>query len=84
VPFRETHHVAGAAVRLAETTKRRLSDLSVQDLKTLHPLFEEDVSSVWTYENSVEARNSAGGTSKRAVLDQVDKLKAWLVLQKAC
>ena len=81
VPFRETHHIAGAAVRLAETTNRTLSDLTVADLKTLHPLFNDDVIKVWSYENSVESRNAEGGTSQRAVLEQVEKLRNWLKLQ---
>lgn len=78
VPFRETHHIAGAAVRLAETTNRTLSDLTVQDLQTLHPLFKDDVTKVWSYENSVESRNAEGGTSHRSVLEQVQKLRIWL------
>jgi argininosuccinate lyase len=78
VPFRETHHVAGAAVRLAEETKRTLSDLSADELRRLHPAFGDDVTKVWSYENSVESRDAEGGTSKRAVLEQVEKMRAWM------
>ena len=81
VPFRETHHVAGAAVRLAETTGRRLDALTPAELRTLHPLFGDDVARVWSFEASVEARDAAGGTSRRAVLEQVAKLDAWLRAQ---
>lgn len=83
VPFRETHHVAGAAVRLAETTARRLPELTLAELQGLHPAFTPDVSKVWSFEASVESRDAEGGTSKRAVLEQVDKLKAWLDASKA-
>lgn len=83
VPFRETHHVAGAAVRLAETTGRPLSALTPSELRTLHPLFGDDVAAVWSYEHSVESRDAEGGTSKRAVLEQVAKLRAWLDKQGA-
>ena len=78
VPFRETHHIAGAAVRLAEETGRPLTALTLSDLKSLHPAFSEDVASVWSFENSVESRDAEGGTSRRAVLQQVDKMNAWL------
>ena len=78
VPFRETHHVAGAAVRLAETTGRPLSALTVAEIKGLHPGFGDDVSRVWSFENSVESRDAEGGTSRRAVLEQVAKMRAWL------
>ena len=43
VPFRETHHISGAAVRLAEQRGCALSALSVEDLKGLHEAFAEDV-----------------------------------------
>ena len=82
VPFRETHHVAGAAVRLAESTGRALSDLTVAEVKGLHPGFGDDVGRVWSFENSVESRDAEGGTSRRAVLEQVAKLNAWLEAQQ--
>lgn len=43
VPFRETHHISGAAVKMAEDRGCALSDLTVQDLQTIHPLFTDDV-----------------------------------------
>lgn len=51
VPFRETHHVAGAAVRLAETRGVPLSALTPADLRTLHPKFDDDVAAVWSFEH---------------------------------
>lgn len=47
VPFRETHHISGAAVRLAEDKCCPMSELSVEDLSKLHPLFTEDVAEVF-------------------------------------
>ncbi|KAI8638847.1 argininosuccinate lyase [Parasitella parasitica] len=78
VPFRETHHISGAAVKMAEDRKGSLSDLTVADLKTLHPSFEDDVASVWSFETSIENRNAPGGTAKSSVLNQINLLKAWL------
>ena len=78
VPFRETHHISGSAVRLAEDRGVPLTSLTVADLKPLCPSFEEDVESVWDFERSVEARDSEGGTSRRAVLEQVAKMKSYL------
>lgn len=48
VPFRETHHIAGAAVRMAEERGVPLSALAPADLRTLHPKFEDDVQEVRT------------------------------------
>ncbi|MGB5049049.1 MAG: argininosuccinate lyase [Caldilineaceae bacterium] len=78
IPFRETHHVAGAAVRLAEEQGVSLSALTAADLQTLHPAFGEDVADVWSYERSVEQRDAAGGSSRRAVLAQIEALRSWL------
>lgn len=46
VPFRETHHISGAAVKLAEDRGCSLSDLTVADLQGIHPLFGDDVTQV--------------------------------------
>jgi len=78
IPFRETHHVAGAAVRLAEEKGLPLSGLTPTDLKSLHPAFGEDVAEVWNFARSVDQRDAAGGSSRRAVLAQIDDLRAWL------
>ncbi|KAF9974713.1 argininosuccinate lyase [Actinomortierella ambigua] len=78
VPFRETHHISGEAVRLAEERKCSMADLSLEDFKKLHPSFEEDVMGVWNYEKSIDNRCTPGGTSRVTVQAQIDTLKAWL------
>ncbi|KAI7885610.1 argininosuccinate lyase [Lichtheimia hyalospora FSU 10163] len=82
VPFRETHHISGAAVKMAEDRGTSLDTLTVEDLKTLHPSFADDVANVWSYETSIDNRTAPGGTSKPAVLDQINKLQAWLAQGK--
>lgn len=78
VPFRETHHIAGAAVRMAEVQGIPLAELEVEDLQKLHTAFDEDVAEVWDFEQSVERRDVDGGTSRRAVLAQIGQLRTWL------
>ena len=78
VPFRETHHVAGAAVALAESQGSALTDLSLAELRSLHPAFEKDVAAIWSYERSVEQRDTRGGSSRRAVKQQIGELHHWL------
>lgn len=77
VPFRESHHVSGAAVKLAETRKCSLFDLTAEDLRSLHPAFADDVIKIWDYEASVESRSSVGGTSKSSCLRQIAELSEW-------
>jgi len=77
VPFRETHHISGRAVQMAEERGCSLTALSLADLQTLHPLFTEDVMAVWDFEAAVERRDATGGTSKRSVLEQARLLELW-------
>lgn len=78
VPFRETHHIAGAAVKLAEDKSCTMKDLTLTDFQSLHSAFEADVNLVWDFEKSVETRGSIGGTSRGAVQGQIEALNKWL------
>ena len=78
VPFRETHHVAGGAVQMAELQGIPLSELELDDLLKLHHAFDDDVAEVWDFERSVEQRDVDGGTSKRSISLQVAQLREWL------
>jgi argininosuccinate lyase len=78
VPFRETHHISGQAVALAEKKRCGINELSVEDFKSLTPVFEEDVVKVFDFEASVEARSARGGTAKKCVLFQIEKIRELL------
>lgn len=71
VPFRETHHISGACVRLAEETNVRIDTLTLEQLQNIDPRFEADVMEVWNYEASVERKSSLGGTAKAMVEKQI-------------
>jgi argininosuccinate lyase len=75
VPFRETHHISGACVRLAEEQKVSIDTLTLEQLQAIDARFEEDVMKVWDYTVSVERKCSIGGTSKASVLDQIEKIE---------
>ncbi|KAI6160104.1 putative argininosuccinate lyase [Pisolithus thermaeus] len=78
VPFRETHHVSGRAVALAEARGCQLNDLGVDDYKKLHPKFEDDVIQVFDFEASVERRMAIGGPSRKTLDRQISVLRAAL------
>ncbi len=71
MPFRESHHVVGRAVRRAEELGVPLSRLPLAELRAISPLFDEDVAEVWDFERSVERRRSAGGTARAAIEAQI-------------
>lgn len=75
MPFRETHHIAGRAVALAESKQCQISQLSLAELQSLSNLFERDVNSVFNFDSSVEKRNAIGGTSLQMVERQVQVLR---------
>lgn len=75
IPFRETHHISGRAVALAEARNVQLHQLSLKDYQSLSDKFEEDVSQVFDFEASVERRNAIGGTSREMVKRQIDVLR---------
>jgi argininosuccinate lyase len=81
MPFRQTHHVSGRAVALAETTGRPLSELTLAELKSLSSLFESDVTEVFDFESSVEKRDAIGGTSRRMVERQVQVIRDTLKME---
>ena len=78
VPFRESHHLVGQAVRRAEELGVSLKDLNLDEYQAIHPVFEEDVFEVFDFDRSVEARDVEGGTAPSAVRAQIEQAKALL------
>lgn len=78
VPFRQTHHIAGAVVRKAEEKGISIAQLELPDLKEISPQFEEDIVDVFDFERSIERRNAQGGTSRSSVLDQISAIEAYV------
>jgi argininosuccinate lyase len=63
VPFREAHHITGAAVKLAETRGVALEALSLADLQGIDGRIGDGVYRALSVEASVAARASHGGTA---------------------
>ena len=82
MPFRQAHHIVGRAVREAQEESVPLSGLSLEGLRTLSPLFEDDVREVFSFERSVSLRNSTGGTSPEAVRKQLADARRMLAVQR--
>jgi argininosuccinate lyase len=76
MPFRETHAIAGKAVRAATEKKIGLDELSLEAYQTLSPAFEADVVQVFDPMTSVEKRNAIGGTSPQSVKKQIQLAKS--------
>jgi len=79
IPFRETHHISGRAVALAESKKCQLNELTLQDLQSLNGRFTEDVRDVFDFEASVERRSAIGGPSRKMIQRQISALRTALI-----
>lgn len=75
IPFRQAHHVAGAAVRLAETRGLALAELAAADWALLHPALAGGIAGLLDFEASLESRDVEGGTSERAQRTQLERLR---------
>jgi argininosuccinate lyase len=78
LPFREAHHVTGAAVKRAEALGLELGGLPIEELQRLEPRITADVYQVLTPEASVRSRSSYGGTAPEQVRAQIARWKAVL------
>lgn len=75
LPFRDAHHVTGAAVALAESEEKELSDLTIEQLKGIHESIHEGIYDVLSVEASVASRTSFGGTAPQNVRNQIEYWK---------
>ncbi|KAF7978150.1 hypothetical protein HWV62_17482 [Athelia sp. TMB] len=78
IPFRETHHISGRAVALAESRRCQLNALTLQDYQGLNDKFTDDVHKVFDFEASVERRAAIGGPSRKMIQRQIASLRAAL------
>lgn len=75
VPFRESHHLAGALVRVAESSGRELSELTLEEMRAVHTDFGPEVFEIFDPAASVQSRAVRGGTSAEAVGQQLRALE---------
>ncbi len=78
VPFRDAHHITGAAVAKAEEKGCDLDGLTIEDLKEVDERIDSRVFKVLSVENSVKSRTSYGGTSPKNVREQAARWKEQL------
>jgi len=81
IPFREAHHITGAAVKLAESRGVALDALPLDDLKAIDSRIDERVFSALSVEASVAARKSHGGTAPAEVRKRVAEAREALGLE---
>ena len=74
-PFRKSYQVTTRIVNYCEKNKKRLSELSHEELKKIGPNIKEDVIKVFNLKNSVNSKKSYGGTSFENIKKMIKKYK---------
>lgn len=76
VPFRQAHEVVGRIVRQCLEQQRTLEDLSLDEMRTFSPLFEDDIYHVIALDASVDRRQVRGGPARAQVAARIRVLRA--------
>ena len=82
VPFREAHHITGAAVRLAESRALALDALPLDDLRAIDARIDQRVFAALSVDASVAARTSYGGTAPAEVEARIAEARAALGMDR--
>ena len=82
IPFREAHHITGAAVKLAEREGKALDELSLEQLQDIDSRIDERVFGALSVEASVAARASHGGTAPDQVRARIAEARRKLEMDQ--
>ncbi len=74
VPFRQAHEVIGKLVALCLDRRTGFAQLSLEDYRSAHPAFANDVYALLDARRSLESRTSVGAPS---FINVAAQLKAW-------
>ena len=78
IPFRQSHHLVGHAVKRAEELGETLKGLDLAEYQAIHPAYDEGLYAVFDYRRSVGMRDTEGGTAPAAVRRQIERARALL------
>ena len=83
LPFRDAYHIVGQIVGYGIQNKKSLNDISLEEYKTFHSSFEEDVYKYIDIETCVNNRNVLGGPSPDSVSIQIQNIEKFIQLENA-
>ena len=73
--FRKAYQKTAAVVNLAEKKKKKLNELSLEELKKIEPKLNDNVLKVFNLKNSINSKKSYGGTSFDNIKKMIMKYK---------
>jgi argininosuccinate lyase len=75
VPFAEAHEIAGAAVRAAEDSDKRLDQLGAAELAAIDARLGADIVPMLDPARAIASRDAFGGPAPARVREQIDRLR---------
>ena len=73
--FRKAYQKTAAIVNLAEKKKKKLNELTLEELKKIEPKLTNEVLKVFDLYNSINSKKSYGGTSFDNIKKMIIKYK---------
>ena len=73
--FREAHMISGKIVLLAEKSKKKLHELELDKMQMIEPKITKDVYNFLSPINSINQKNSYGGTALKQVKNALQRAK---------
>ena len=73
--FRKAYQKTAAIVNFSEKKKKKLNELTLEELKKIEPKLKEDVLKVFDLNNSINSKKSYGGTSFDNIKKMIIKYK---------
>ena len=74
MPFNQAHEISGKCVKLAESKKLEVHELSANDLLSVSKELTSEVLEVLTVKSALNARSSYSGTSPNNVKAQIGRM----------
>ncbi len=78
VPFRDAHSIIGRLVLYAIEQNKAIDELSLDELKSISPVFNEDIYEAISLETCVEKRNTIGAPGPEAMKTVIEKNEEFL------
>ena len=75
MPFRKAYQTTAMIVNFAEKKKKKLNELSIEELKKIEPKLTTEVLKIFNVKNSVNSKKSYGGTSFDNIKKMIMKYK---------
>ena len=78
IPFRQSHHITGSIVKMAEDKNLQLHQLKLGDLQKIEKKITKDIFNFLDVKSSVNSRESYGGTAPIMVKKQIIEAQKYL------